>query len=118
MASAVLVNRDRSPLTREQMRATIPAIFATAPHDTRTDRYLYVPTIDMLDSLTREGFAPVWASQSRVRDGSREGFQRHMVRLARPEDTVAVAARRAQGGGWITDGTGPVFPDACAEYIP
>ena len=82
MAVQVLSNRDRSPLTREQMQRGIPAAFAEAPHDSRSARYLYVPTIQMLDAMGREGFQPVWASQSRTRNEGKRDYTKHMIRLA------------------------------------
>lgn len=84
MAATVIANRDRSPLTREQLAHGIPAAFAEAPHESRSNRYLYVPTVQMLDALAREGFEPVWASQSRTRDASRQEYTKHMIRFAHP----------------------------------
>lgn len=88
MASTILVNRDRSPLTREQLANRVPSILADRPHDSRSARYLYIPTVSILDALAGEGFAPVYASESRSRDASRRGFTKHIVRLARPADRM------------------------------
>lgn len=99
MAQSVISNRDRSPLTTAQLERTIPAIFADAPHDSRSNRYLYVPTINMIDALGREGFQPVWASQTNPRDASRRDYAKHMVRFARPGDSeTALASLRSTYG--------------------
>lgn len=89
MAATVITNRDRSPLSIEQLQRAVPSIFAEAPHESRSQRYLYVPTIQMLDAMGREGFQPVWTSQSRSRDESKRGFTKHMIRLA-PRDSMAM----------------------------
>jgi hypothetical protein len=99
MAQTVTVNRDRSPLTVDQLRAGAPSIFAEAPHDSRSNRYLYVPTIEMVEALDAEGFKPVWASQAKTRDASRTNFTKHMIRFCRPGDgQEALATLRSQYG--------------------
>lgn len=84
MASSVITNRDRSPLSVEQLQRAVPSAFAQAPHDSRSNRYLYVPTSDMIDVMGREGWQPVWASQSRTRVADKQDFTKHMIRFAAP----------------------------------
>jgi hypothetical protein len=36
--------RSTSPLTDDQIRAVAPSIFAADKHDSRSDRYTYIPT--------------------------------------------------------------------------
>lgn len=76
------------PLEDEQLRRIAPSIFAEAAHDSRSARYTYIPTIDVLSALRKEGFMPYQVAQSRVRDESRRDFTRHMLRLRRA-DVVA-----------------------------
>lgn len=110
MAATVLTNRDRSPLTREQLARTIPSVFAEAPHESRSNRYLYVPTVHMLDAMEREGFQPVWASQSRSRDASRADYTKHMIRLRRPGDGPGAFLEPGRHH-FIDKATAPIWPE-------
>jgi len=50
-----LIRRDR-PLTREELFRVVPSVFSEDKHESRSERYTYIPTISLLDSLQREGF--------------------------------------------------------------
>ncbi len=65
--AANLIRRDR-PLTREELFRVVPSVFSEDKHESRSERYTYIPTISLLDSLQREGFQPFFACQTRVRD--------------------------------------------------
>jgi hypothetical protein len=52
------VIRSDTPLAEDQMRRAAPSIFATAKHVSRSDLYTYIPTIEVLRGLRREGFEP------------------------------------------------------------
>lgn len=73
----------RDPLDNEALYAHVPSIFAREAHDSRSERYVYVPTIDIVEGLRREGWFPFFAVQSVPRDGSRHGHAKHMLRLRR-----------------------------------
>lgn len=73
--------RSPAPLTDDQLRRVAPSIFATAAHESRSERYTYIPTIDVVTGLRAEGFEPFFVGQSRARDESRRDFTRHMLRL-------------------------------------
>jgi hypothetical protein len=75
--------RSRDPLTFDQMRRVAPSIFAAAAHDSRSDRYTYVPTVTILERLQTEGFQVFEVGQSRTRDLSRREFTKHMVKMRR-----------------------------------
>ena len=68
-------------LTNDEIRAVAPSIFADAAHESRSARYTYIPTIDVLDGLRREGFAPFMACQTRVRNEGKREHTKHMLRL-------------------------------------
>lgn len=76
------VRRDR-PLTREELMHYVPSVFSENKHESRSDRYTWIPTITILDNLQREGFEPFFACQTRVRDQSRREHTKHMLRLRR-----------------------------------
>lgn len=69
------------PLSDDQMRAVVPSIFQREAHDSRSSRYTYVPTVDVLAGLRKEGFEPFFACQSNARDEGKREFTRHMLRL-------------------------------------
>lgn len=80
--AANVIRRDR-PLTREELFHTVPSVFSEDKHASRSERYTYIPTITLLDSLQREGFEPFFACQTRVRDPERREYTKHMLRLRR-----------------------------------
>ncbi|MBG7084260.1 DUF945 domain-containing protein [Pseudomonas aeruginosa] len=75
------VLRSESPLSDEQIRAVAPSIFADAPHESRSERYSYIPTASVLQELRGEGFEPFMVCQTRVRRDDRRDFTKHMIRL-------------------------------------
>ena len=77
-----LVRRDR-PLTRDELAHYVPSVFSEDKHESRSERYTYIPTITLLDNLQREGFQPFFACQTRVRDLSKREHTKHMLRLRR-----------------------------------
>ncbi len=68
-------------LTDDHLRRMVPAAFATAPHTAVSERYGFVPTRAVIDGLRDEGWFPVRAQQTRVRDDARQGVARHMIRF-------------------------------------
>ncbi|GAV32420.1 hypothetical protein ROTAS13_00052 [Roseomonas sp. TAS13] len=75
----------REALDNEALYRHVPSIFAREAHDSRSERYVYVPTIDIVEGLRREGWFPFFAVQSVPRDGSRHGHAKHMLRLRRDD---------------------------------
>ena len=80
-ASRSPVLRSEHPLSDDQIRSVAPSIFADAPHESRSQRYAYIPTVTVLTELRKEGFQPFMVTQTRVRDEDRRDFTKHMVRL-------------------------------------
>ncbi|NCU67999.1 DUF945 domain-containing protein (plasmid) [Acidovorax sp. 210-6] len=70
-----------SALADDEIRAVAPSIFAEAAHESRSGRYTYIPTIDVLRGLRKEGFQPFMACQTRVRDSGKREHTKHMLRL-------------------------------------
>jgi hypothetical protein len=73
--------RSDSPLTNDQICRVAPSIFAVDKHESRSDRYTYIPTIDVLEGLRKEGFQPFMVAQSRSRIEGKSEFTKHMLRL-------------------------------------
>lgn len=80
-ASRSPVLRSEHPLSDDQIRTVVPSIFADAPHQSRSERYSYIPTAAVLTALRKEGFQPFMVCQTRVRTEDRRDFTKHMIRL-------------------------------------
>jgi len=87
-ARNVRVLRSEVALTDEQIRSVAPSIFAVSAHESRSRRYTYIPTIDVLTGLRREGFQPFMATQARVRDEGKREHTKHMLRLRHAGDVA------------------------------
>lgn len=75
------VLRADHPLSDDQIRRVAPSIFAEAPHESRSERYGYIPTAAVLAELRGEGFQPFMVCQTRVRHDDRRDYTKHMIRL-------------------------------------
>ncbi len=73
--------RSEAPLGEEQMRTVAPSIFASGKHASRSERYAYIPTIDVLRGLSKEGFEPFMVAQSKSRIEGKTEFTKHMIRM-------------------------------------
>jgi hypothetical protein len=83
------IRRDHA-LSDGEIMAVAPSIFAEAPHHSRSDRYAYIPTVDVLNGLRKQGFQPFMAAQAVVRNKDKQEHTRHLLRL-RHADTIKSA---------------------------
>ena len=75
------VLRTDSPLSEDQMRAAAPSVFAEGKHASRSERYTYIPTIDVLRGLRKEGFEAFMVAQGQSRIEGKAEFTKHMIRM-------------------------------------
>ena len=75
-----------SGLTSELIARVCPSVFATSAHESRSERYLYIPTSDILVTLRREGFVPTMVMQAKSRISGKAAFTKHLVRLRQVDD--------------------------------
>jgi Domain of unknown function (DUF932) len=80
-AGSTRVVRSDAPLSEDQMRRAAPSIFAEGKHASRSERYTYIPTIDVLRGLRKEGFEPFMVAQGASRVEGKADFTKHMVRI-------------------------------------
>jgi hypothetical protein len=80
-ARSTRVMRGDQPLSEDQMRAAAPSIFAEGKHASRSKRYTYIPTIDVLRGLRKEGFQPFMVAQGASRVEGKAEFTKHMIRM-------------------------------------
>src|SRR5215475_6794739 len=81
-------------LSLEEMRARFPTIFAEQPHESRSDKYVYISTSEMLEELMLRDFLPVEAAVSRTRDEGRRPFCKHLLRFRHAADLRGGGERR------------------------
>ncbi|GGM25867.1 UPF0380 protein YfjQ [Pseudomonas asuensis] len=82
---AITQLRKDHPLDDSQIASVAPSIFALDKHETRSDRYTYIPTIDVLNHLRKEGFMPFMVCQTAVRNDEKREHTKHMLRLRHRE---------------------------------
>jgi hypothetical protein len=75
------INRPQSPLTLDALRVMVPSAFATSAHESRSDRYAYIPTANVIEAMMREGFQPFTAKQSNSRIAGKTEFTKHLIRF-------------------------------------
>lgn len=74
-----------APMTDDDLRRVAPSIFATEAHESRSAKYTYIPTLEVLVGLRHEGFVPVRAIQGKSRTEGKEDFTKHMIRFQHPD---------------------------------
>jgi hypothetical protein len=74
-----------TPLTNEEIEITAPSVFTTAPKETLSERYEFIPTSKVIDFMAENSWFPVEAKEVRVRKEENNGYQKHIVRFRHPE---------------------------------
>ena len=77
--------RSNNPLSNEQIASFAPSVLADTAHESRGDRYTFIPTLQVIDGLRNEGFQPFEVRQTNCRDLAKREFTKHMVRLRHPD---------------------------------
>jgi Domain of unknown function (DUF932) len=85
-----------TPLSEDQMRSVAPSVFAEGKHVSRSARYTYIPTIDVLRGLRREGFEPFMVAQGASRIEGKAEFTKHLIRLRHAGGEVSTAMTRPE----------------------
>lgn len=68
-------------MTNNDLFRAAPSIFASTAHHSTSERYEFLPTIDVVDALRAEGFQPVQAFQAKTRLADRRPFVKHTIRF-------------------------------------
>jgi Domain of unknown function (DUF932) len=95
-ASNARVLRTDAPLSEDQMRATAPSVFAEGKHASRSERYTYIPTIEVLRGLRKEGFEPFMVAQGASRIEGKAAFTKHMIRMRHLRERSGEAQGRSE----------------------
>lgn len=78
-----------TPLSDDHIRRNAPSVFAEAPHESRSQKYAYIPTSSVLAGLRAEGFLPVSVQQCRSRTPGKADFTKHLIKLIRQGQELA-----------------------------
>jgi hypothetical protein len=76
------------PLTTEQLMDQAPALFTEKPHFDVSDKYHFIPTIDVINEIKANNWYPVSVSEASVRDEDKEGYQQHLVKFRHFDDLL------------------------------
>lgn len=87
--AVVLRARGEDALEEAQIAQAVPSIFAGDKHGSRSERYTYIPTIEVLRGLMKEGFRVAEVRQGGSRDEEKRGFTKHMIRMRHAGDSLA-----------------------------
>jgi hypothetical protein len=76
------------PLTNEQLKKQAPALFTQEPYFEVSDKYRFIPTIDVINEIKSYNWYPVSVLEANVRDLNKDGYQRHLVRFRHFDDLL------------------------------
>jgi hypothetical protein len=79
--SVILESRNEQPLSLDAIRANVPSVLATQAHSSRSERYQFISTFDMIQGLEKEGFYPHHIMQGGSRDKEKRGYTKHLIRF-------------------------------------
>ena len=80
-------NQTNQELSNKQLIEIAPSIGALTPHETVSNKYSFVSTIEAINYLRDSGWMPIKANEVKARKDHKKGFQKHMVRFTR-KDTI------------------------------
>ena len=80
------------PLTNEQLKEQAPSLFTQEPHHEVSEKYHFIPTIEVVEQLRDKNWYPVSVSEAGVRDLNKDGFQNHYVRFQSFSDLINPSA--------------------------
>lgn len=73
-------------LSNDQLYRLAPSVFAQEHAGGLSEKYRFVPTIDVLEALRSEGFQPVGVATSRSKTDDGRDYVKHTLRLRREQD--------------------------------
>lgn len=68
-------------LTEDELRRICPSVFATQAHESRSERFAPIPTIEVIRELEKEGFGVVGATQAVAKQAGRRDYTKHLLRI-------------------------------------
>jgi len=77
-------------LDNNQIRTQAPSVFSENPYHEVSEKYKFIPTIEVIDALRSHGWKPVDATQKNVRTRQKVNFTKHLIRFRRLGDDIVV----------------------------
>lgn len=87
--STSLVSRNGQPLELDAIAHACPSVLAQDKHSSRSERYTYVSTMDVMKALDGEGFRPYSIMQGGSKDEEKRGFTKHLIRFRSASQAIA-----------------------------
>lgn len=87
MAALLFEDASRT-ISQESLQARAPSVFAGGKAGRCSSKYLYIPTISIVERLAERGWLPTSVIEQKVRTEDRKGFQKHMLRFRHFENGV------------------------------
>lgn len=113
-------------LTEEELFKVAPSIFATTAHESRSERFAPIPTIEITRELAKHGYGVVGAKQSLTRVEGKAPYTKHLLRIRKMDsdqsyavgDTVAeMLLKNANDGTSVYDLFAGLFRIACLNSM-
>jgi hypothetical protein len=89
------LSNGNTALTMDQLRSAVPSAFALDKHDSRSQRYTYIPTVNVIEGLMGEGFQPFKAIQGKSRVEGKQEFTKHLIRFRHADHSLATVGDSA-----------------------
>src|SRR4029077_5834878 len=108
------------------MRQIAPSIFATTAHESRSNRFAPIPTIEIVRGLEKEGFGVFGAKQSLTRVEGKAPYTKHLLRIRKIDsdasyavgDTIAeMLLKNANDGTSVYDLFAGLYRIACLNSM-
>lgn len=77
--------------TLDSIRSAAPSVFAVEKHESRSERYAYIPTVNVVEALLKEGFVCTRAFQGLSRIPGKADFTKHLLTFTRESDLGRIA---------------------------
>jgi hypothetical protein len=113
-------------LTEDELYKIVPSVFATEGHESRSDRFKPIPTIEIIRGLANEGYGVVGGKQSLTRVPGKAPFTKHLLRIRKMDsdakysvgDTVAeMLLKNANDGTCQYDLMSALYRIACMNSM-
>lgn len=73
--------QSNNPIDLRDLENIAPSVFAEGAHGSRSDKYVHIPTREVVGALVKEGFQPYSVMQGGSRDEAKRGFTKHLIRF-------------------------------------
>jgi hypothetical protein len=90
--ATILRAKGMEPLALDLIEKAAPAVFAEDKHESRSERYAYIPTRDVMQGMWDQGFRPFEVRQGGSSDETKRAHTKHMVRFRQVDNSGAMIA--------------------------